>query len=124
MAKLAPKPGGFNLGFLGQHWWSYAGDNDRAETSTTNIQYFINYRYNETVLIGMTPNIIVNWKADSDNKLTLPIGLGFSDVIKLGPLPVRVSAEIQYTVCRPDNVGMKWNFRLLFIPIIPSPFLK
>ncbi|HYN77083.1 MAG TPA: hypothetical protein VES73_04735, partial [Lamprocystis sp. (in: g-proteobacteria)] len=26
LAKLAPKPGGFNVGALAQHWWSYAGD--------------------------------------------------------------------------------------------------
>lgn len=122
-AHLAPKPGGFNYGFLGQHWWSYAGDDDREDTSQTDIQYFINYRYNKTVLIGMTPNIRYNWKADdSDDKLTLPVGLGISNVIKIGRLPVRIAAEVQYSLVRPDNIGTDWNFRLLFIPVIPNPF--
>ncbi|MBW1720379.1 MAG: hypothetical protein JRJ43_12650, partial [Deltaproteobacteria bacterium] len=122
-AHLAPKPGGFNYGALAQHWWSYAGDDDRAGTSLTDIQYFINYRYNKTVLIGMTPNIRYNWKADdSDDRLTLPVGLGISNVFKIGKLPVRIAAEIQYSVIKPDNIGTDWNFRLLFIPVIPNPF--
>jgi len=122
-AHLAPKPGGFNVGALAQHWWSYAGDDDRDNTSLTNIQYFINYRLSKTELVGMTPNITYNWKTDdSDDALTLPIGLGYSNVIKIGSLPVRIAAEIQYSVVSPDNIGADWNFRLMFIPVIANPF--
>jgi len=122
-AHLAKDVGGFNYGALAQHWWSYAGDDDRENTSQTDIQYFINYRLSKTELVGMTPNIRYNWEADdSDDKLTLPIGLGYSNVYKLGKLPVRIAAEVQYSVISPDNVGSDWNFRLLFIPVIPNPF--
>lgn len=121
-ARLAPKPGGFNFGALAQHWWSYAGDSDREATSQTDIQYFINYRLSATELVGMSPNIRIDWTQDSDNKLTLPIGLGYSNVVKLGPLPVRIALEAQYSVIAPDNVGSDWNVRLLFIPVIPNPF--
>ncbi|HSO81676.1 hypothetical protein [Thiocapsa sp.] len=121
-AKLAPKPGGFNIGALAQHWWSYAGDSDRAATNQTDIQYFINYRLSGTQLIGMSPNITIDWTADSGNQLTLPVGLGYSNVYKIGPLPVRVAIEAQYSLIAPDNVGRDWNLRLLFIPVIPNPF--
>lgn len=122
-AHLAPKAGGWNYGALAQHWWSYDGDDDREDTSQSDIQYFINYRLSKTELIGMTPNIRYNWKADDDDdKLTLPIGLGYSNVIKFGKLPVRIAAEMQYSVVSPDNVGSDWNFRLLFIPVIKNPF--
>jgi len=71
----------------------------------------------------MTPNIRYNWKADdSDDRLTLPVGLGISNVFKIGKLPVRIAAEIQYSVIKPDNIGTDWNFRPLFIPVIPNPF--
>ena len=124
LCRMAPKPGGFNLGALPQHWWSYAGDDDRNSTSMTNIQYFINYRLSETELIGMSPNIVINWKADAHNKLTLPVGLGYSNIVKIGPLPIRFAAEVQYSVVSPDNVGSEWNFRLMFIPVVPNPFAR
>lgn len=123
IANFAPNPGGFNVGALAQHWWSYAGDSDRQDTSQTDIQYFINYRLSKTELVGMSPNIRYNWKADdSDDALTLPVGLGYSNVIRVGGLPIRFAAEVQYSVVRPDNVGTDWNFRLMFIPVIANPF--
>lgn len=122
VAHLAPDVGGFNIGALAQHWWSYSGDGDRQETSQTDIQYFINYRLNKTALVGMTPNIRINWMADGgDEKLTLPIGLGYIDIIKLGPLPFRIGIETQYSLFSPDNAGTDWNFRLIIAPIILNP---
>lgn len=121
-ARLAPKPGGFNFGALAQHWWSYAGDSDRDATSQTDIQYFINYKLSGTELVGMSPNIRIDWTQDWGNQLTLPIGLGYSNVVKLGPLPVRIALEAQYSIIAPDNVGSDWNVRLLFIPVILNPF--
>jgi len=121
-ARLAPKPGGFNIGALAQHWWSYAGDDDREATSQTDIQYFINYRLSATELVGMTPNIRIDWEADGGDRLTLPIGLGYSNVYKFGKLPIRIAAEVQYSLIKPDDVGSDWNFRVLFIPVIPNPF--
>lgn len=123
LMSLAPNPGGWNIGALVQHWWSYAGDDDRADTSLTNIQYFLNYRLSETELIGMTPNITYNWKADdSDDALTLPIGLGYSNVVKIGKLPVRIAAEVQYNVISPDNMARDWNLRFIVAPIVPRLF--
>ena len=102
-AHLGKKSGGlgldnWNIGVLAQQWWSYAGDSDYKETSQMDIQYFINWRVNETALIGMTPNININidWRADSGNKVALPIGLGYIGTVKVGKIPVRVAIEAQY----------------------------
>lgn len=125
-AHIAPEPGkgweSFNYGLLGQHWWSYAGDDDRSETSQTDIQYFINYRLNDTALIGMTPNIRINWKEDGSNRFSVPIGLGYIDMIKIGKVPIRVGMEAQYYVHQPDAAGADWNFRIIFTPIVPRLF--
>ena len=123
LARMGKKPGDFNLGLLPQHWWSYAGDDDRKKTSLTDIQYFINYKANTTALIGMAPNIRINWKADkSKNKFTIPIGLGYNDMAFMGKLPFRYGVEMQYSIIRPDNAGTKWNIRVYFIPIVPNLF--
>jgi len=123
LAMMGKNPGDFNFGLLPQHWWSYAGKDSRKETSLTDIQYFINYKANTTALVGMAPNIRINWKTDkSKDKFTVPIGLGYNDMAFMGKLPFRYGVEMQYSIIRPDNVGTKWNIRVYFIPIIPNLF--
>ncbi|MGB0258515.1 MAG: hypothetical protein ACPGES_07690 [Coraliomargarita sp.] len=122
-ANLGKEPGDWNIGFLAQHWESYAGDDDRSDVSLTDVQYFINYKVNDTDLIGMSPNIRYNWEADSsDEALTLPIGLGYNTMIFIGKMPVRIGVEAQYMLISPDSVGQDWGMRLYFIPILPNPF--
>ena len=114
----------FNFGLLPQQWWSYAGDDDRADTSQMDIQYFINWKATPTQLIGMTPNISINWEADGgfDDKVSFPIGLGTIGLFKAGKLPVRWGAEVQYYLTGPDSVGKEWNLRFFIAPIIANPF--
>ncbi|MRS14216.1 hypothetical protein GJV06_04845 [Enterobacteriaceae bacterium RIT691] len=123
VAKLAPHPGGTNVGLLAQHWWSADNKNNRKDTSHTDIQYFINYRLSGTELIGMSPDITIDWKKKQGDRLTFPVGLGYSNVVKLGKLPVRFAAELQYSVISPDDTGTRWNLKFMFIPVLPSPFL-
>ena len=49
----------------------------------------MNWRANTTTLIGMTPNIQINWEEDSGDRVSFPIGLGSIGMIKIGTLPVR-----------------------------------
>lgn len=107
-----------------QQWWSYGGDGDRNDTSQMDIQYFLNWRLNDTQLIGMIPNIRIDLKADSGDRLSLPIGLGTIGMFRIGKLPIRWGIEAQYCVVRPDDVGPEWNFKVFFSPIIPNPFKK
>lgn len=112
----------FNFGLLAQQWWSYAGDSDRSGTNQADIQYFINYKQNATRLIGMTPNISINWDQDGDltDKIAFPIGLGTIDLFMVGKLPVRWGLEAQYYLTGPDSIRREANFRFFIAPIIPN----
>ncbi|WP_047336702.1 hypothetical protein [Pseudomonas protegens] len=113
----------WTLGVFPQHWWSVAGDGRRKDVSLSNIQYFIQRALPGPAQwrIGMTPNVTVNWKADGGNKVTFPIGLGAGRIFNVGKLPVRISGEVQYSAIHPDDqIGSGWNFRLSFIPVIPT----
>ena len=112
----------WNIGALPQQWWSYAGEDKRRETSQMDIQYFINWKMNATQLIGMTPNISIDWKADGGDKVAFPVGLGTIGLFKIGPVPVRYGIEAQYYVTQPDHVAREWNFRVFIAPIIPNLF--
>lgn len=124
---LGDKHGGwgldnFNIGVLAQHWWSFAGDDDRDHTNQSDIQYFINWRRTPTSLIGMTPNIQIDWKKKGSDRFSVPIGLGTIGLFRWGNTPVRWGAEIQYYVNQPDPVAPEWNLKFFIAPIKANPF--
>lgn len=108
------------FGTFPQHWWSYAGNDDRESTSQTNIQYFVWRLFPGQWQVGTAPNILIDWEADDDNKLTLPVGLGVGKLVKIGGLPIKFILEGQYAVIHPDDFGQQWNLRLTVTPVLPS----
>jgi hypothetical protein len=107
-------------GGLLQQYWSYGGDGDRGDVNLTNLQYLYYYSLNDTTSIGAGPNIIVNWEAKSDDRWTVPIGLGINRTFQFGKVPVRLGLEFHYNVIRPDSIGADWDLRLYVIPAAPS----
>lgn len=110
------------FGLLAQHWESYAGDDDRDDTSRTEIQYTIRYALPNAMSIGMGPTVIYDWEADSGNALTFPVGLGVTKTTRWGKVPVKLRAEFHYSVIKPDDYGSEWNFRIQVTPIVNNPF--
>lgn len=68
-----------------------------------------------------SPNITADWEADSDNRWTVPVGLGFNTMTKIGKLPVKWGLELHYFVEKPDAFGPEWNLRFVFSPVVPKP---
>ena len=120
---MGPK---WKVGGLVTHFKDFASrDSSRADVNLTNLQYFLFYSLNETTAVGMAPNIICNWEQASDNKCTVPIGLGFVTTANIGKVPFRFGAEVHYSVIQPDDVlSTKWNFRFYVIPAAPSALFK
>ena len=69
--------------------------------------------WSETELIGMTPNITVNWDAKSGEQLSFPVGLGYIEMTKVGWFPVKWSIESQKYVIQPDAAGPEWSLKFL-----------
>ncbi len=112
----------FNIGVLAQHWWDIAGDDDRASISQSDIQYFINWKATPTQLIGMTPNIQIDWTKSGSDRFSVPIGLGTIGLFRWGNVPIRWGIEAQYYVMQPDPIGPEFNLKLFFAPIVGNPF--
>lgn len=111
----------WTIGILAQHWSSFAGDDLRAPVSQTDIQYVLRRSIPGAMSIGMGPTISINWEADSDNRLTFPIGLGITKTTRWGKTPFKLRAEVHYSIISPDDYGSAWNLRLQVTPVIPSP---
>jgi len=109
-------------GLFIQHWWSYAGDENRKDVSITDIQYIIRKNFNGWSL-GMGPTIRIDWM-NIDDGVTVPIGLGYTKTVRMGNTPVKFRIEPQYSIIRPSDYGNVWNIRIQIAPIIKSPFLN
>jgi hypothetical protein len=108
------------LGAFVQNWSSFGGDPSRSATNQMNLQPIASYFLPNGWSIGYSGNILANWKADSDNTWTVPIGVGVAKVVKFGRLPVRIAVAGQWMPIHPDNFGQKYNIQVLFAPVIPK----
>ena len=114
----------WTLGLFPQHWWSVAGDEDRARVSRTNIQYFVYRKLPNQWSVGAAPTISVDWTAEGGAEVDLPIGIGLNKTAFLGRIPVRIGVEYQTYVAtgggiEPENV---WKFSIT--PALPAAFVR
>ena len=110
----------FIAGVFPQQWWSFAGDESRPDTSQMNLQPIFSMFFEGGWNVGYSGNILVNFKAPSDNRWTVPIGIGAGKVVKFGRLPVKIQLAGQYMVTQPEPVGQKWNIQIQLTPVLPK----
>lgn len=104
-------------GGLINQMWSFAGDDDRPEVSQMLFQPFVNYNLPKGWYLTSSPIITANWKADSDNTWTLPLGGGVGKIARIGHLPVNIQLATYWNVIHPDNAGnwqLRFQVQLLF----------
>jgi len=112
-------PGKWVIGGLVSNIWSFAGDDDVSDVNAFSFQYFINYNMKGGWYLSMTPTITANWKADSDDRWTVPFGGGFGRVFKIGKQPINASLKAYYNVEHPDNAS-NWNIAAQFTFMFPK----
>jgi hypothetical protein len=98
------------FGALANNVWSYAGDGDRRSVNAFLVQPFINYNLDAGWFLTSSPVITSNWKADSDERWTVPIGGGGGRVFRIGRQPVNMGLQAFYNVERPTG-GPEWSVR-------------
>jgi len=116
----------FILGGLFQHWESYegGGDGSGADVSFSWLNLFYFWNLNDGWQVGGTPIVTADWESDgSDNRFTVPLGLGVYKTTFLGgKLPIKLGIEMQWMPIQPDIYGQEFNIRFTIAPILPSPF--
>jgi len=97
-------------GAVAQQVWSVGGDSDRENVSAMLVQPFVNYNLDDGWYLTSSPIITANWKADSSDQWTVPLGGGIGKVIRVGKLPINLQMQGFYHVEAPDAVGT-WSMR-------------
>lgn len=107
------------VGALVNNQWNVGGANDQSY-SVLNAQYFYAIGLGKGWQIASGPNILYDWNADSDQALTLPLGVGLAKTTKLGGRPWKFQAQVQYFVEQPDAFGPEWLLKFTITPVVQN----
>jgi hypothetical protein len=97
-------------GALVNNVWSLTSDKQGGSYSNGLIQPFVNYNFEGGFYLTSAPIWTVDWKADSGNQWTVPLGGGVGKIFHLGKLPVNTQISAYYNVVKPD-FGANWQIR-------------
>ena len=89
-------------------------------TSKLSLLYGLTFNLPHAWQVGMNPTISYNHKALPGNKWDVPVGLFAAKTIKLGRVPFKIQATVEYSVVSPDLFGKRANFRFALTPVIPG----
>jgi hypothetical protein len=107
--------GGWTYGALANHIWSVAGDDDRADVSSSFIQPFISYTTPDAWTFGINTESSYDWKAD---QWSVPVNLSVSKLVTFGRQPVSIGGTFKYWAESPDSgphgAAARVNFTFLF----------
>ena len=108
-------------GALANNVWSVSEDDGRRSVNQMLVQPFINYNFPDIPgrYLTFAPIITADWKADSDQRWVVPLGLGIGQIMRFGNQPVNLQAAAYYNVERPDNAA-PWQMRLFMQFMFPK----
>jgi hypothetical protein len=108
--------GPWTVGFLGNHVWSFAGDDARPDVDQTFLQPFVTYTFPNGFGVNANTETTYDWERE---QWTVPIQLGVSKVLKLGAQPIQLNLNGRYWVERPDSAP-EWAIRLVVVFLFPK----
>jgi len=97
-------------GVLANNIWSLSSSKQGGSYNNGLIQPFVNYNFPGGFYLVSGPILTVDWKADSGQQWTVPLGGGIGKIFHLGKLPVNTTLQAYYNVVHPDN-GANWQLR-------------
>jgi hypothetical protein len=97
-------------GALVNNIWSLTSNKQGGSYNNGLIQPFVNYNFPDGFYLTSAPILTVDWKAESSQQWTVPVGGGVGKIFHLGKLPVNTQISAYYNVVKPD-FGANWQIR-------------
>lgn len=107
---------GWTYGALGNHIWSFAGNDDRADISATYLQPFLSKSLGKGRTVSASMESTYDWKGQ---QWTVPINLGYSKVSRIGKQLVSYQCGVRYYLEAPDS-SAEWGVRFTFTLLFPK----
>ncbi len=106
------------FGALMNNQWSVGGWGDKNVNAML-LQPFVNYNLPGGWYLTSSPVMTANWKADSGQRWTVPLGGGIGKLFKLGKLPLNTQLQAFGNVERPKSAS-DWSLRLQIQFLFPK----
>ncbi|WP_349437236.1 transporter [Pararhizobium sp. A13] len=107
--------GPWTYGVLANHIWSFAGNDDRQDVSSTFVQPFLSYTTPEAWTFALNTESTYNWEAD---EWSVPINLTVSKLLTIDKQPISLMAGLRYWAESPQNgpegLGLRVALTFLF----------
>jgi hypothetical protein len=109
--------GSWTVGMLANQIWSFAGDEDRSDVSSTFVQPFLTRTWPGGWSVTMTADSTYDWEGDH---WTIPIGVIGSKVTKIGKQLVQFGIGPRYYASSPDSGPHGWGVRAVVVLLYPK----
>jgi hypothetical protein len=108
---------GWTYGALFNHIWSFAGEGERADISTTFLQPFLSYTTPAAWTYGINTESTYDWK---NKHWTVPLNLTVSKVTKVGDQLMSFGGGLRYWAGGPDSGPHGWGVRVVVTLLFPK----
>lgn len=109
--------GGWSLGILANHIWSFAGEGDRTEFDQTYLQPFIAYTTPQAWTFTLQSESTYDWKT---GEWLAPINVMVAKIVKFGEQPVSIVGGLRYWADSPDTGPHGFGARLGMTFLFPA----
>lgn len=109
--------GPWTAGALANHIWSVAGDDDRADISSTFLQPFVAYTTPTAWTYTLNLESTYDWKAE---QWSVPINATVAKLLKIGGQAVSIGGGVRYWADSPREGPHDWGFRLIVTFLFPK----
>ena len=104
-AVMLKQENGFTYGVLANHIWSVAGNDARADISSTFLQPFWSFTTKKHTTFSINTETTYDWK---NEQWTVPIQMLAQQLVKIGERPVSFALGYRNYVAKPDG-GPDWG---------------
>jgi hypothetical protein len=101
-----------------QQWFKIGGDG--AKTNQLSTIYDFTYFFKNGWNVGTEPNLVIDWQAPRNQRVSFPIGPQVGKMCKCGHTPTLFQLQFEYYPVHPTLYSPKWNAQLQITPTIPS----
>jgi hypothetical protein len=109
--------GPWTYGVLANHVESFAGEDDRADISTSFVQPFLSYITKTKTTIGLNTESTYDWENEA---WSVPVNITVSQLLKIGPQIIQAGVGARYWAESPENGPEDFGVRATLTFLFPK----